>query len=92
MPWEAWKAEAVGPIVLDRIDAWRRELPPGRAAVVSAICRRTMHAFAYAPDPVGASRFVRRSAWTLGPTDQWRRLHFRIARASRVREIEKTEL
>jgi hypothetical protein len=92
MSWEAWKADAVGPVVPDRVDAWRRELPARQASAVAAICRRTMRAFAYPTDPSQGSSTDRRSVWTLRPADQWRRLHFRIARAHRIREIEKTQL
>jgi Sulfotransferase family len=92
MSWEAWKADAVGPVVRDRVDAWRQELPAKQASVVSAICGRTMRAFAYPTDPIAGSPSDRRSVWTLGPADQWRRLHFRIVRARRIREIVKTQL
>jgi hypothetical protein len=92
MPWEVWKAGAVEPIVRDRVDAWRQELPARQAAAVSTICRPSMRAFAYPTDPGPGATSDRRSIWSLGPADQWRRMHFRIARARRIREIEMTQL
>jgi hypothetical protein len=90
MEWETWKEAAVGPIVQDRIDGWRAELPARAASNVTAICRDTMSAFGYPTDPRADDPFRRLSVRVLGPADQWRRLHFRVARTRLIREIEST--
>jgi hypothetical protein len=92
MPWETWKETAIGPVVRDRIDAWRGELPAKAASNVAAICREMMAAFGYPIDPNTAASSTRSSVWSIGPADQWRRLHFRVARARLLHGIDSTRL
>src|SRR6185295_12157317 len=47
MPWETWKANALGPVVTTRVDAWKTELSPWEADTVAAICKTEMRAFGY---------------------------------------------
>lgn len=76
--WETWKANATGPVVVSRALAWRDELMPSQAADVTAVCRREMTRFGYAPD---LGRW-HRAVWLLRlhPSDQLRRLRFKASR------------
>jgi hypothetical protein len=73
--WEWWKERAAGPITTDRVDAWRETLSSRDAALVLAICRRTMARFGY-PVDVGALAAIGRSL-AIAPREQGRRAHFR---------------
>lgn len=48
LPWETWKDRALEPVDPERVDAWRRELPPDAADQTVRIARREMAAFGYA--------------------------------------------
>jgi hypothetical protein len=91
MPWETWKESAAGPVVQSRAAAWREELAPREARVISSICRKEMEAFGY---DVGArqSWIQRAGVRGLHPADEWRRWHFRLVRRRRMRDIEGLRL
>ena len=88
MPWEEWKRPAIGPIVRDRVDAWRASLSRRQIGAIEWVCQREMRIFGYEPDEGGRGLL----SHVLSPADRWRRRHFRLARASMMREIEATTL
>ena len=91
MPWETWKANALGPVVKNRVEAWRTELSSRDIATVTTICRSQMRAFGYEDDTLeGGTGHRYRPA--LSPVDQWRRWHFRIARLRRMKTINSTPI
>ena len=91
MPWETWKVNALGPVVKNRVDAWRTELPSRDITTVTTICRSQMRAFGYEDDALeGGTGHHHRLA--LSPVDQWRRWHFRIARLRRMKTINSTPI
>jgi hypothetical protein len=47
LPWETWKADALGDVHSRRVDAWTSDLGERRGCVVSALCTRTMDCFGY---------------------------------------------
>jgi sulfotransferase family protein len=89
MPWETWKLDALGPVVKNRVDAWRTELSPRDIARVTAICGPRMRAFGYEDSASQRRRDVYHRR-TLSPIDQWRRWHFKLARSRRMRTINST--
>ncbi len=89
MPWETWKAGVTGPVKTDRVAAWREELTHREAAAITAICRARMARFGYPDDGDGGER---RAAIALGAAEQWRRLHFRLARRRRLTRIAATTI
>jgi hypothetical protein len=89
MPWETWKLDALGPVVKNRVDAWRTELSPRDIASVTAICASQMRAFGYEDD---TTRLERPHRLLLSPIDQWRQWHFKLARSRRMRTINRTSV
>lgn len=65
LPWESWKAAAVGPVDPARAWRWRSSLSDRQAAEVAAVCRRSMGAFGY-PPPSAATAAA--TLLRLGPT------------------------
>jgi hypothetical protein len=63
--WETWKQSALGPVTRDRIDAWRTELAPERAALVAAVCAGPLRTLGYpdAPGPARAAARLARLPW-----------------------------
>jgi hypothetical protein len=91
MPWETWKESAAGPVVRSRVEAWREELAPREARVISFICRKEMEAFGY--DAGARKSWIHRAGLRgLHPADEWRRWHFRLIRRRRMRDIEGLRL
>lgn len=88
MPWETWKSAALGPVVRDRATAWRQELTPAQARLVSRICQAEMTAFGYEAD----TEPRRMGPAAISPAERWRRFHFRVSRARRMRTIEAISL
>ena len=76
LPWETWKPAATAPIDDARATAWRDELEPRRAEVVSAICQGTMERFGYQALDRGG-RPGRGSLLRLALATQRRRLAYR---------------
>jgi hypothetical protein len=87
LPWESWKAQALGPVGDDRIAAWRGQLDPGRAADIAVVCRRAMRHFGYLdglpPWPAAAARYAR-----LGPVPVARLARYARGRRIHLRTVE----
>jgi hypothetical protein len=88
MPWETWKANALRPVMTSRVEAWRTELSPRDANTVAVICKTEMRALGYQDEP-DERKHTRRP---LSLSDRWRRWHFKIARARKMRAINGTSL
>lgn len=58
--WEAWKSGATEKIFTDRVEAWRRELAPGRQRSIEAVCWRGMKRLGYGPAPNGLAAALQR--------------------------------
>jgi hypothetical protein len=76
LPWETWKAEALGEVHGQRVDAWKAELRGRRSRVVSAICADGMDRFAYRRPVHERARDVL-SVAVLRPSTHRRRRAFR---------------
>ena len=91
LPWESWKAQALGPVADDRVAAWRNKLDPRRAADIALVCRRRMRRFGYTdgvPTPVAAL-----AGWTrLGPVAVARLARYGRGRRLHLRTVERTLL
>jgi len=66
LPWESWKAGALGPVGEDRVTAWHEQLAPDRAAEIAALCRTGMRRFGYGDGRPSATEAAVRLA-RLGP-------------------------
>lgn len=91
--WETWKANATGPVVVSRIDAWRNELTPSQAGDVMAVCRREMRILGYDAE---LSRW-QKAMWflQLPPNDHLRRFRYKASRYrywARVARLSRTLL
>jgi hypothetical protein len=49
-PWEEWKQRALEDITTERLDTWRADLGPQRAAEISALCTKGMVRFGYSAE------------------------------------------
>jgi hypothetical protein len=89
LPHEWWKKDSIGPVTVNRVDAWTAFLTPSQAADVVAICGSEMKRFGYIDSPPDFftrwSRLVR-----LGPRTQWRRLRFLFTWHRRLARINGT--
>jgi hypothetical protein len=85
LPWEErWKGRALGPVMTDRVAAWRDRLSADQQADIVAICRREMASLGY-PERSSSSRWFSFS-------DPARRVKFRQARRRARRAIHRTKL
>jgi hypothetical protein len=90
LPWEGWKAAALGPVTADRVTSWHETLGARRAADVAALCRSGMRHFGYdgAPGPVDAA-----VAWArLGPRNCARLVRYRRAYDGYLGAIDRRRL
>lgn len=76
LPWETWKATALGDITAGRASAWMERLGRRRGHVVSAVCGRSMRSLGYRTSVSDRLAGVVASA-TLDPRTQRRRLAYR---------------
>lgn len=76
LPWETWKAAALGDITAGRASSWMERLGRRRGRVVSAVCGRTMRSLGYRTSALDRLAGVVASA-TLDPRTQRRRLAYR---------------
>lgn len=91
LPWETWKESATGPILSDRIEAWRSSLTPRQAAEIIAICRREMKRAGYG---ALAPSFVKAQLTLLSsrPSSHYWRARVAIARIRQIRRINRMTL
>ncbi|HVC69146.1 MAG TPA: sulfotransferase [Acidimicrobiales bacterium] len=78
LPWEPWKSAALGPVVTENFDAWRRSLGDRRAHEVAAVCRGGMTRYGYGDDAPSALR-AKVTLARLGPRQLARTLRYRRA-------------
>jgi len=91
LPWESWKAEALGPVADDRVASWREQLDRRRAREIAVVCRQAMLQFDYSDDlpswPSAAARAI-----GLGPIRAARLVRYARARRMHLRTVERTRL
>jgi hypothetical protein len=91
LPWESWKAGALGPVADDRVDAWRDKLDARQAEDVTVVCREKMRVFDYTDDlptwPATAVGWAR-----LGPVPVLRLARYARGRRLHLASIERSIL
>jgi hypothetical protein len=81
LPWESWKADALGPVGEDRVAAWHEQLDGRRAAEIAALCRVGMRRFGYT-DGLPSWSEARLRLARIGPAPL-----LRLARYARARRL-----
>jgi hypothetical protein len=91
LPWETWKASALGPITEEPVSRWRETLSPAVAATIAAMCGAPMRQLGY---PVARGEIMRgTAAMATLPPRTWRQLRgFRKILIAERRTIEEQVL
>lgn len=91
LDWEWWKQRALGPVLGERMHAWRQELDPEAAADITAVCRPGMLRHGY-EEGVASRKAARARVEGWESARQVERRRFRRQKLRRQAEIERVVL